>query len=105
MIILDDRFLLLKKNVNKRNLKLILNYFEKEKDVCLLGYFNQKKIFKFLCTGKFYRLMKQGMSGEEALEKLNVSSNQKSKNDDDDDDDNDEDYVDDDSDIDEDELS
>jgi len=46
--------------------------------------------------------MKQGMSGEEALAKLNVSSNQELK---DNDDDNDEDYVDDDSDIDEDELS
>ncbi|CAF3395627.1 unnamed protein product [Rotaria sp. Silwood1] len=60
---------------------------------------------------KFYRLMKQGMSGEEALAKLNVSSNKQSNNcddhddDDDDDDDDDENYVDDDSDIDEDDLT
>jgi hypothetical protein len=44
--------------------------------------------------------MKQGMSGEEALAKLNVSPNKKSNDDDDD-----ENYVDDDSDIDEDELT
>jgi hypothetical protein len=42
--------------------------------------------------------MKQGMSGEEALAKLNVSRNQQSNDDNNDDDD-------DDSDIDEDELS
>jgi len=47
--------------------------------------------------------MKQGMSGEEALAKLNVSPKQQS-NDDNNNDDDDEDYADDDSDIDEDEL-
>ena len=54
--------------------------------------------------GKFYRLMKQGMSGEEALAKLNVSSTKQSdgnQEEDEDDDDDDEDY----SDIDEDELT
>ncbi|CAF2820411.1 unnamed protein product [Rotaria sp. Silwood2] len=60
---------------------------------------------------RFYRLMKQGMSGEEAFAKLNVSSNKQSNNDDDNandtdhDDDDDENYVDEDSDIDEDELT
>lgn len=49
---------------------------------------------------KFYRLTKQGMSGEEALAKLNVSTNKSSNQDEDshngdDDDDDDESYSDD----------
>ena len=89
--------------MNKWNLKLISNYFEKGKDVCLLQYFHTKKILILLYIGKFHRLVKQGMSGEEALAKLNVSSSKQSNNGDDDDDD--ENYLDDDSDIDEDDLT
>ncbi|CAF1417577.1 unnamed protein product [Adineta steineri] len=52
---------------------------------------------------KFNRLVKQGMSGEEALAQLNVPSNKKSNaGGEDDDDDDDENYEDDDSDFDDD---
>ncbi|CAF1211099.1 unnamed protein product [Rotaria magnacalcarata] len=51
---------------------------------------------------KFHRLMKQGMSGEEALAKLNVSPNKQSNGGDGDDDDGEDDDDDDDSDLDED---
>ncbi len=50
--------------------------------------------------GKFHRLMKQGMSGEEALAKLNISSKKQS-----DDNEEQEEDDDDDSDFDEDELT
>jgi hypothetical protein len=71
------------------------NSFEKEKDVC---HFKKKQNLIFISIGKFYRLMKQGMSGEEALAKINVSPKKESNDDDEDDDDGD-------SEIDEDELT
>lgn len=51
----------------------------------------------FLFTGKFYRLMKQGMSGEEALAKVNETSTTNKQDDEDfDDDDDDDEFEDDD---------
>ncbi|CAF0842110.1 unnamed protein product [Adineta ricciae] len=66
---------------------------------------NDIKLLRERQRRKFYRLMKQGMSGEEALAKVNDSSTKQFNGENDDDDDDDENYVDDDSDFDEDELT
>jgi hypothetical protein len=85
VIDLDGPFLQSKKNVNKPNSKRTSNFFAKGNDVSLLKEIDGKYCLVRICIGKFYRLTKQGMSGEEALAKLNRSSKKSSQADDDED--------------------
>jgi hypothetical protein len=63
---------------------------ERQRRMNILKYF-QKNSYVSLYIGKFHRYMKQGMSGEEALAKLNLSSNKTSNGEDEDEDDDDDD--------------
>lgn len=79
---------------------------ERERRMCYIRTrFYSIEDFFFFYTGKFYRLMKQGMSGEEALAKVNANVSSQASNKDEDDDDDDENYLDEDSDLDEDDLN